>query len=98
MSLVTETRPIFYILFIILSVFSIGGIYFNGLAGTGATFTGLKIQTICAFVYISYIVITINVLHMGLKTAWLAEVFYWSLMLSMTVWYLKRGTWQNLRV
>ena len=98
MSLVTETRPIFYILFLILTVFSIGGIYFNGLAGTGATFTGLKIQMISAVVYLIYITVTINVLNMGLRTAWFAEIIYWALMTAMTVWYLKRGTWQKLRV
>jgi len=80
MSLITDTRPIFYILFMILTVFSIGGIYFNGLAGTGATFVGLKIQIFCAIFYIAYIYTTINVFELGLKVAWLAEIFYWILM------------------
>jgi len=53
---------------------------------------------VSAVVYIAYIYVIINVLHLGLKTAWFAEIFYWSLMLAMTVWYLKRGTWQKLRV
>lgn len=98
MSLITDTRPIFYILFGILTVFSIGAIYFNGLAGTGATFYGLKIQSLCAVIYISYIYCTINVFDMGLIAAWFSEIFYWILMFILTIWYLRRGKWRELQV
>ncbi|MBT8221143.1 MAG: MATE family efflux transporter, partial [Bacteroidia bacterium] len=97
MSLVTDTRPIFYILFIILTFFCIGGIYFNGLAGTGATFAGLKIQLVSAVVYIGYIYLTINVLQTGLLVAWFAEVIYWIIMLVITMWYVRRRSWERLR-
>lgn len=98
MSLVTDTRPIFFILFIILTFFCIGAIYFNGLAGTGATFMGLKIQTLSAIFYIAYIYIAIDVLEAGVIVAWFAEVFYWIIMLVLTMLYVRSRSWERLQI
>ena len=98
MSLITESRPTLYVLVGILFLFSIGGVYFNGLAGTGATYFGLKIQSICALVYIIMIYIIVEFTNGGLEWAWATEIFYWIVMLAFTVWYLRSKKWYNLTV
>jgi putative MATE family efflux protein len=98
MTLIDESQIIFYILFVILILFSIGGIFFNGLTGTGATKYGLRIQFITTIIYVLYIYIVINVLHAGLVWAWTAEVWYWSMTLIMTYYYLRSRRWYELKV
>ena len=98
MSLITEARPIFYVLLGILFFFSIGGVYFNGLAGTGATYYGLKIQTICAVGYLIYIYVVVEFTHGGLGWAWASEIFYWIAMTALTIWYLRGRQWHQLKV
>jgi len=98
MSLITETQPILYIVFLILITFSIGGIYFNGLAGTGATYFGLKMQAFCSFVYLSSIYIIVKVLDLGLYWAWSIEFFYWGLMFIISMLYLRSKKWYSIKV
>jgi MATE family multidrug resistance protein len=98
MSLITEAQPIFFVLAIILFFFSIGSVFFNSLAGTGATFFGLKIQTICAIFYLVYIYVVVNCTTGGLAWAWAAEIFYWIIMLGITIWYLRSRAWYHLKV
>ena len=98
MSLVTEARPILYVLMGILSLFAIGGVYFNALAGTGATYYGLKMQTICAIFYLVYIYVVVEYLEGGLVWAWASEIFYWLAMLILTLIYMRSKRWHALKV
>ncbi len=98
MSLITEARPIFYVLLGILAFFSVGGVYFNGLAATGATYYGLKIQTFCAIGYLFYIYFIVEYSNGGLEWAWASEIFYWIVLLVLTVWYLESKAWHHLKV
>jgi MATE family multidrug resistance protein len=79
-------------------LFAVGGVYFNGLAGTGATFYGLMIQTVCAVVYVLYISFAVKQLEVGLEWAWAAEIFYWMAILSLSYFYLKSNKWHKLEV
>lgn len=98
MSLITDARPIFYVLLGILALFSVGAVYFNGLAGTGATYYGLKIQSICAVGYLVYIYGVVEFSSGGLEWAWAAEIFYWIIMLGLTIHYLRSKRWHQLRL
>jgi len=91
-------RPTLPILAVILALFSAGSIYFNGLAGTGATQVGLYIQMVCAVIYTIYIYIVIVVIGGGLKLAWTAEILYWIVMFALTLWYLLSKRWMGIKV
>lgn len=90
-------RPTLPILAVILALFSVGSIYFNGLAGTGATQIGLYIQIVCAVFYLAYIYTVIVLIGGGLKLAWTAEILYWLIMIVLTLWYLKSGRWKGIK-
>jgi len=91
-------RPTLPILVVILALFSVGSIYFNGLVGTGATQVGLYIQIVCAVVYLAYIYAVIVLIGGGLKWAWTAEILYWLVMIVLTLWYLRSGSWKGIKV
>jgi len=97
-SLITEAQPILYVMAVILALFSIGGIYFNVLAGTGATFYGLKIQFLCAIGYLAIIYTFVEIMKEGLVLAWSAEIIYWIIMIILTVQYLRSNKWVSLKV
>jgi putative MATE family efflux protein len=98
MTLFTEAQPIFYVLFIILTLFSVGGIYYNGMMGTGATYAGLKIQAICALFYIVVIYVGVNYFNVSLTTAWMMEVVYWIPSILMVWLYIRKGQWRHLKI
>jgi Na+-driven multidrug efflux pump len=95
MSLITDAQPIFWVLLIILGSFAIGGVFFNGLVGTGATYYGLKIQTWCAIFYLVYIYVEVNFTDGGLAWAWASEIFYWLAMIILTFRYLASKRWHG---
>lgn len=98
MSLLGEAQPMFYVLLALLTLSTFGAVSFNALAGTGATFFGLKMQLFSVSMYLLYIYIITNHTHLGLVWVWMAEILYWTVMLGMTVWYLRSYQWRRLRV
>lgn len=97
MSLILLSKPYFMILLIVLFIFGIGGIFFNGLIGTGHTQTALRIQTIFTVFYIVYSYFLIKVYYIDLYWAWAAEIFYWIGITAMSYLYLKTKKWHFLK-
>jgi Na+-driven multidrug efflux pump len=98
MSLVVEAQPVFYVLLGLLTLSCFGAVSFNALAGTGATWFGLKLQALCIAVYLGYVFYITNYTSLDLLWVWMAEILYWMAMLSLTTWYLAGGKWKHLRV
>lgn len=97
MSLITESRPVLYVILAILACFSISTVFFNGLSGTGATWMGLKIQFVWVLIYILSIYIVINYTRLGLEWAWATEIVYWLGVFYFTHRFLKNERWHTLK-
>lgn len=98
LDLIRDAQSTLYVLFGILMIFALSGIYFNGLAGAGATLYGLMIQTVCAIAYVLYVTFAIKQLQVGLEWAWASEIFYWIAIHILSFWYLKSNKWHKLSV
>lgn len=96
-TLVAEAKPLMPILVGILSVFSIGSIFINGLIGTGHTNTALWIQSVFVAFYVLYSYVVIKLLGLSLSWAWGVEIFYWVGIWSVSFWYLKGKKWHLKR-
>lgn len=96
--LLHDAIPILRILLVILIIFSIGGVFFNALASTGAAFLGLSLQLVCAVLYLVFIYVVLAFTNGGLTWAWSAEIFYWGIMMAFTIWYLKSNRWHSIKV
>lgn len=96
--IISAAQPVFYVLVGILTCFSIGSVFFNGMVATGATFLGLIIQAVCAVLYLMYIYMVVNWTDLGLPWAWASEIFYWLLMIGAVLWYMRSERWHRLRV
>ncbi len=98
MSLITEARPVLWVMAGILLVFSIGGIFLNGVAGTGATLFGLGLQTAGVVLYLLAIYYFIVLKRADITWAWSVEIYYWLLILFVSGWYLKSLRWRGKEV
>jgi MATE family multidrug resistance protein len=97
MTLILLAKPYMPILLAILMTFGTGGIFINGLIGTGHTQTALRIQTIFTIVYIVYSYLMIKQWYHGLNWAWGAEIIYWGGITVMSLLYLKTKKWHFLK-
>jgi multidrug resistance protein, MATE family len=93
-----DAVPILRLLIVILVLFSVGGVYFNALASTGAALMGLWLQLVCAVLYLIYIYCILTFTNGGLPMAWTAEIFYWVIMMGTTIWYLRSNKWQSFKM
>ena len=98
--IIRESVKTAWVLLVILALFSVGAIYFNGLIGTGATQAALWLQIFGIIVYLSYVFLIIKVWQPEprLPIAWMAEAVYWFLNLVLSIWYLRGRKWQNIKV
>lgn len=96
MTLIAESQPIFYLLFIILSMFAVTGILFNGMVATGASAFGLRVQIFSSFIYLCYIYLVIIQLEKNLVWAWSSELFYFIIIGAASVWYLYSRKWNKI--
>lgn len=97
-SLLQDSQPVLLVLMGILAVFSVSSIYFNGLAGTGATYYGLKMQFFSALSYLLYVYLVVNHFNAGLAIAWGSELLYWSVIWIFSYLYLQSNKWHQVKV
>jgi MATE family multidrug resistance protein len=91
MSLIMDATPTLHVLGGILALFSFAAVYFNALAGTGATLEGLKIQALCAVLYSVYVYWVVEYTNGGLEWAWASEIFYWAIIWGYSYWFLRKA-------
>ncbi len=93
MSLILLSKPYMPVIFLILMIFGIGGIFINGLIGTGYTVRALIIQVSFTCLYIIYSFAVIKIWYHGLGWAWAAEIFYWAGIALVSFFFLKSNKW-----
>jgi len=96
--LLIESESVLRLILFTLIFFCFGGVYYNGLVGTGDTWFGLWIQVVCVVLYVIYLHFVVNVYGLSLFYAWTGELFFWVLSLTATVLYLKTGRWRRLEL
>lgn len=79
-------------------VYSVGGVMFNAVSGTGATRISLTIELGTLSIYIAYTIITGWLYHVPLHIFWAAEIIYMSAMLVGSFLYLRSGKWMTIRL
>ena len=75
--LIDAAYPIFWVLFGILTTFSFGSIFFNGLIGAGRTKLALQVQSAVATLYVVLIFVVVRSGWGTLAWAWSVEILYW---------------------
>ena len=76
----------------------LGGIFLNGLTGTGAMARAMFIQFICTAVYAVYVYLAVEHYHLDLIYVWLADIIYWAIALAFSYAYLHSRRWWDVGV
>jgi Na+-driven multidrug efflux pump len=91
-------KKIMWVLYVVLGLFSISVIYFNGLVGTGATKVALYIQVSCVLLYMIYVYVVIGIMKCSLEIAWMADGVYLVSSLIISIIYLKSNRWLKVKI
>ena len=97
-SIFPAAKELIWVLNVILALYSISVIYFNGLVGTGATKIALYIQVSCVMLYMIYVYVVVGMLKSSLELAWMAEAVYMISSMVVSVIYLRSNRWLKIKI
>jgi putative MATE family efflux protein len=95
MSLIQNSQPMFYMLIVIMFLFSLGSIYFDSIIGLGKTRWGFYVKLCTSVSYLLLLYYIVEYTGYGLKMAWATEIFYWILIIAFSYHFLFIRKWKN---
>lgn len=88
--------PTLRVVSVAIVILSAGTVWLNGVTGTGNSKMTFLIELAAIVVYCVYVWIVLEVLDLNISLGWAAELFYWTIMFSLSFWYVRSGRWQHL--
>lgn len=95
MDLISEAIPSVRIITLSTLLMAISGVCLSGVTGTGNTRINLAIEFTAVIGYLLYCSIVVEGWRSPLHVAWLADFIYWTIILGLSIWYLRSGRWKN---
>ena len=79
-------------------IFAVSFILINVVSGTGATRQALIIESISITVYITFIYLSVEIIHWPVEAVWLSEIIYWLIIGVMSWAYIRSMKWMKIVV
>jgi putative MATE family efflux protein len=92
-NLIMQALPTLRIVILANLILAISTVVFNAVLGTGNTRYTLLIEAIAIIGYILYIYYFIEIKRSSLPVAWMSEFIYWTIILTLSIFYFKRVKW-----
>lgn len=96
--LVAASVPSVYIICLAMLLSSVSNIVFNGVSGTGNTRPALWMELITLMFYCIYLYIIAVCLKQPVHICFTTELVYYSILMTFSIFYLKRASWQNKKI
>lgn len=90
-----EAIPVIRIITFGLLLMSIATVWLNAVTGTGNTKINLLIEIVAITLYGIYIWLVLKVWNMSLVWAWGSELLYWSILFTLSFFYIRSGKWKK---
>lgn len=92
---IAEALPVLRMVSAAPLMMSVAAVCLNAVTGTANTRINLGIEIIAIIVYGLYIYLVLDVWKLSLMIAWASEFVYWTVILLLSVVYLRSGRWKN---
>jgi Na+-driven multidrug efflux pump len=90
-----EGIPTLRIVSVAIIILSAGTVWLNGVTGTGNSKMTFIIELAAIIVYSVYVYLVLEVLKLSIAWGWASELIYWTIMFSVSFWYVKSGRWMG---
>lgn len=95
MTLIYEAQPMFYLLIIIMLLFSYSSVYFDSIIGMGKTRWGFYVKLFTSVSYLLILYYVVEFTELGLKTAWGTEIYYWLVVMLISLYFMFGTNWKD---
>ena len=87
--------PVMRIVSVGMLFMSIAAVWLNALTGTGQTKINLIVEIMAIIIYCLYNYIIMKVFNLPINWAWGNEMVYWTVIFSVSFYYLRYGNWKE---
>lgn len=70
-------------------------VWLQAVTGTGSTKFTFYIEAVAILFYSIYVYLVLEVFKLSIFWGWMSEIFYWSMMLSLSYLYMRSGKWKS---
>lgn len=92
---ISEAIPVIRVVSIGIVCMSMATVWLNAVTGTGNTKINLAIELAAIVVYCTYVWLALKIWNLSLIWAWVAEMIYWIILLSLSWLYIRSGRWKG---
>lgn len=90
----SDALPVIRVVSSALIFLSISCIWVNAVVGTGNTRITLLSEVIAIVLYVAYVFVATEWLHLPVFIAWMSEWVYWTALFAVSFIYMKKGNWR----
>jgi Na+-driven multidrug efflux pump len=91
---IRQGLPVLRLITFVMVLMSATTVWLNSVTGTGNSRVTFLIELAAIIFYCVYIYLVLEIYQLSIFWGWMSEVLYWSIMLSLSFWYMKSGRWK----
>ncbi len=92
---ISEGIPVLRAIAFTMLLLSVGTVWLNGVTGTGNSRVTFIIEVAAISFYCAYVFVVLEIKHLSILWGWLSEVLYWTILFSLSYYYLRSRKWQR---
>lgn len=92
---INEGVPVLRLIGFVMLLLSLGTVWLNAVTGTGNSRVTFLVEIGAILFYCIYVFVVLEVRHLSILWGWLSEVLYWTLLFSLSYWYMLSKRWKE---
>ena len=92
---VSEGTPVLRLIGFVTLFLSVGTVWLNAVIGTGNSRVTFLIEISTLVFYCMYVFVVLEIKHLSILWGWLSEVLYWTLLFSLSYFYMRSKRWKH---
>lgn len=92
---VTDGTPVLRLIGFVMLFLSLGTIWLNAVTGTGNSRITFLIEIGAIIFYCTYVFVVLEIRQLSILWGWLSEVLYWTVLFSLSYFYMRSRRWKE---
>jgi multidrug resistance protein, MATE family len=90
--------PVIRVVAFAMLLMSFATIWLNAVTGTGNSRMTFLIELAAIILYCIYVFVVLEVNKLSLIWAWMSEFLYWTILFSLSFWYIRSNKWKSVKL
>ena len=92
---INEGIPVLRLIGFVMLFLSLGTVWLNAVTGTGNSRVTFLVEIGAILFYCIYVFVVLEMKHLSILWGWFSEILYWTLLFSLSYWYMSSKKWKE---